>query len=80
MQYQLEITDKEYARFKAHPATRLYVHTYIANTLTIETSKPRQLAADLEQVIDFGATSARDVLGALASARFWVPKARTIAP
>lgn len=63
MKYRVAISLAEYSRFKTHPATRLYVHTFNGSTLEIETERPRQLAKDLAKVIEFGATSAAEVLG-----------------
>lgn len=63
MKYRVAVSTKEYARFRADPATRLYVHTFNGAEIEIETDRPRQLAKDLEKVIDFRATSAAAVLG-----------------
>lgn len=62
--FLFHLSDEEYQRFRTHPATRLYVHyRYIGGDIEIKTNKGYQLAANLEQVIDFGATSAIEVLG-----------------
>jgi hypothetical protein len=62
--YCLNLSDKDYAAFRAHPATRLYDHQRTAGgDTTIWTSKPKQLCRDLARAIDFGATSAAEVLG-----------------
>lgn len=62
--YTLCVEPEEYERFKTDPATRLYLHTYRGGELEIECSKALAhcLCADLEKVIDFGATSAYGVL------------------
>lgn len=59
----LYLDDDDYAAFRASPHTKLYDHRRDAGgTVTIWTSKPKQLCVDLERAIDFGATSAFDVL------------------
>ena len=61
--FGLNMDDADYAAFKAHPATRLYQHRRDAGgDVTIWTSNPRQLARDLERAIDFGETTAAEVL------------------
>lgn len=60
--YRFCITPNEYNRFHRHPATRMYLHSWNGQEITIETGDKRGLAADLMQVIDFGATSAIEVL------------------
>lgn len=62
--YELYMDDEDYKQFKSHPATRLYDHRRRpSGTVKIHTSNPHKLARDLEKAIDFGATTAREVLG-----------------
>lgn len=62
--YVLNLSAEDYARFKASHHTRLYAHHRTSDgDVTIWTMFPYDLADDLEKVIDFGATSAVDVLG-----------------
>jgi hypothetical protein len=63
--YCLNLSDKDYAAFRAHPATRLYNHQRrtASGDTTIWASNPKQLCKDLSAAIDFGATSAAEVLG-----------------
>jgi hypothetical protein len=63
--FKLCITPAEYEAFKAARATKLYDHKYWVSSgeLFVSTSRPHCLARDLESVIDFGATSASEVLG-----------------
>lgn len=61
--FTLNLSDEDYAAFKACPATRLYVHTRDnCGDTRISTSNPRRLCQDLEKALDFGATSAGEVL------------------
>lgn len=61
--YTLNLSPEDYEAFRSHPATRLYDHRRTPDgDTTIWTSRPRQLVRDLERVIDFGATSACEVL------------------
>ncbi len=63
-QWTVAISDQEFAAFKSDARTRLYVHQRAkSGELTVWSNKPRELAKDLEAVIDFGATSAAAVLG-----------------
>lgn len=59
--YKLTITQPEYDACCAN-GLKMWLHTYKGDQLTIETAKPHDLCALLERSIDFGATSAYDVL------------------
>ena len=62
--FTINLSDADYAAFKTSRATRLYQHERSAGgDVAIWSSNPRQLCRDLEAVIDFGATSAAEVLG-----------------
>ena len=62
--YVLVITRDEYDRLVREARFRLWQHRYnkFTNELTIDTDQPYKLASVLEQFIDFGATSAQEVL------------------
>ncbi len=62
--FSLNLSNEDYKSFKSSSHTRLYDHQRDAGgDVTIWTNKPYGLAADLERAIDFGATSAVEVLG-----------------
>ena len=62
--YDLYLDDDDYRQFRRCPKTRLYDHRREPDgTVKIWTNKPLELARNLEAAIDFGATSALEVLG-----------------
>lgn len=66
LKFEIYLDDADYSAFRSHPATRLYQHTRKADgTVRIFTAKKAALAEDLEKAIDFGATTAHEVLHAL---------------
>jgi hypothetical protein len=64
--YKLCLSQEEYQRFHTDPETRLYVHSWNGVELSITTgTSSQQLVKDISKVVDFGATSAGEVLGIL---------------
>lgn len=61
--FTLCLNSQEMEAIKTSPHTRLYLRRIKGDQITFETSRPSQLARDLEKVIDFGAITASEVLG-----------------
>lgn len=61
--FDIYLNAEDFAAFRAHPATRLYTYRRKADgDTTIWATHARALATDLEKAIDFGATTALEVI------------------